>query len=77
MAGILKAKALRNPTRLNQFLTSSDLRVNVRQWQRNTNEYEAETGERISDQIRRSVCLKQIAQMNTRQHFDVEPTEIG
>ena len=50
---------------LNQLLeptfTSPDPRLNIRQWNKNAEEYATRTGERISDGIQRAVHMNQIA----------------
>ena len=43
--------------------------MNLRQWKRNANEYEATTGERITNLIRRSIYLNKVALLDMRQHL--------
>ena len=81
---LLRARTARNATNLlNQLLeptfTSPDPRMNLRQWNKNAEEYATRTGERVSDGIRRSVYMNKIAPQDMRQHFDVEsvPSEHG
>ena len=55
---LLWARTARNATKLlNQLLeptfTSPDPRINIRQWNKNAEEYGTRTGERVSDFIRR------------------------
>ena len=59
--------------RLNQLLeptfTSPDPRINIRQWNKNAEEYATRTCERESDGIRRAVYTKKIAPQDMGQHL--------
>ena len=71
---LLRARTARNATNLlNQLLeptfTSPDQRVNIRQWNKNAEEYTTRTGERVSDGIRRAVYMNKIAPQDMRQHL--------
>ena len=74
---LLRARTARNATNLLNMLlepifTSPDPRINLRQWNKNTEEYPTRTGERVSDGIRRAVYMNKIAPQDMRQHFNVE-----
>ena len=63
---LLRARTTRNVTNLlNQLLeptfTSPDPRINIRQWDKNAEEYATRTGERVSDGIRKAVYMNKIA----------------
>ena len=49
--------------------TSRDVRVNLRQWRKGANEYEAQTGDRISEHIKKGVDFINIAPHATMQHL--------
>ena len=71
---LLRARTDRNATNLlNQLLeptfTSPDPRINIRQWNKNAEEYAARTGERVSDGIRRAVHMNKITPQDMRQHL--------
>ena len=71
---LLRARTARNATNfLNMLLeptfTSPDPRINLRQWNKNAEEYTARTGERVSHGIRRAVCMNKIAPQDMRQHL--------
>ena len=71
---LLRARTARIATNLlNQLLeptfTSSDPRINLRQWNKNAEECATRTGERVSDGIRRVVYMNQIAPQDMRQHL--------
>ena len=62
---LLRARTARNATNLlNQVLEptfrSPDPRINLRQWNKNAEEYATGTGERVSDGIRRAVHMKKL-----------------
>ena len=68
---LLRARTARNATNfLNQSLeptfTSPDPRINIRQRNKNAEEYATRTGERVSDGIRRAVCMNIIAPQDMR-----------
>ena len=74
MAGPLQSTNSSNATNLlNQLreptFTSPDPRINIRQWNKNAEEYAARTGERVSDGIRRAVYMKKIAPQDMQQHL--------
>ena len=59
---LLRARTARNATNLlNQLLeptfTSPDPRINLRQWNKNAEEYATRTGERVSEGIRKAVYM--------------------
>ena len=71
---VLRARTARNATNLlNQSLeptfTSPDSRINIRQRNKNAEEYATRTGERVSDGIRRAVYMNKIAPQDMRQHL--------
>ena len=71
---LLRARTDRNATNLlNQLLeptfTSPDPRINLRQWNKNAEEYATRSGERVSDGIRRAVYMNKIAPQDMRQHL--------
>ena len=71
---LLRARTARYATNfLNQLLeqtfTSPDPRINVRQWNKNAEEYATRTSERVSDGIRRAVYVIKIAPQDMRQHL--------
>ena len=71
---LLRARTARNaPNVLNQLLeptfTSPYPRINIRQWNKNAEEYATRTGERVSDGIRRAVYMNKIAPQDMRQHL--------
>ena len=71
---LLRARTARNATNLlNQLLeptfTSPDPRINLRQRNKNCEEYVTRTGERASDGIRRAVYMNKIAPQDMRQHL--------
>ena len=73
----LRARTDRNATNLlNQLLeptfTSPHPCINLRHWNENAEGCATQTGERVSDGIRRAVCMNRITQQDMRQHFDVE-----
>ena len=81
---LLRARTARNATNvLNQLLEpkfpSPDPPINLRQWNKNAEEYATRTAERVSDGIRRAVYMNKIAPQDMRRHFDVEsvPSEYG
>ena len=71
---LLRAYQARNATNLlNQLVeptfTSPDPRINIRQWNKNAEEYATPTSERVSDGIRRTVYMNEIAPQDMRQHL--------
>ena len=71
---LLRARTARNATNLLNMLleptfTSPDPRINLLQWSKNAEEYATRTGERVSDGIRRAVCMNKIAPQDMRQHL--------
>ena len=71
---LLRVRTARNATNLlNQSLkptfTSPDPRINLRQWNKNAEEYATRTGERVSDGIWRAVYMNKIAPQDMRQHL--------
>ena len=71
---LLRARTARNATNLlNQSLeptfTLPDPRINIRQWNKNAEEYATRTGELVSDGIRRAVYMTKIAPQDMRQHL--------
>ena len=80
---LLRARTARNATNLlNQLLEptfpSPDARINLRQWNKNAEEYATRTGERVSDGIRRAVYMNKIAPQDMRQHWMLnQPSEHG
>ena len=81
---LLRARIAQNATNLlNQLLEpkfpSPDPQINLRQWNKNAEEYATRTAERVSDGIRRAVYMNKIAPQDMRRHFDVEsvPSEYG
>ena len=79
---LLRARAARNATNLlNQLLeptfTSPDPRINIRQWNKNAEEYATRTGERTSDGIRRAVYMNKIAPQDMRQHLMLNQSRLS
>ena len=71
---LLRARPARNATDLlNQLLgptfTSADPRINLRQWNKNAEEYATRTGECVSEGSRNAVFLKKIAPQYMHQHL--------
>ena len=71
---LLRARKPRSATNLLKQLleptfTSPDPRINLRQWNKNAQEYSTRTGERVSDGIRTAVYMNQIAPQHMRQHL--------
>ena len=71
---LMRARTARNATNLLNLLleptfTSPGPRVNLRQWNKNPEESVTQTGERVSDGIRRAVSLNKIAPQDMRQHL--------
>ena len=66
---------------LNQLLeptvTSPDPRINIRQWNKNAEEYATRTGERVSDGIRRAVYTNKIAPQDMRQHLMLNQSRLS
>ena len=80
--GILRTRTTRNARKLlNQFLeptfTSPDPRINLRQWNKNAEEYATRTGERVSDGIRRAVYMNKIAPQDVRQHLMLNQSRLS
>ena len=79
---LLRARTARNATNLlNQLLeptfTSPDPRINIRQWNKNAEEYATRTGERVSDGIRRAVYMNKIAPQGMRQHLMLNQSRLS
>ena len=71
---LLRARTARNATNflnhlLQPTLSSPDPKINIRQWNKNPEEYATRTGERVSDGIRRAVRMTKIAPQYMRQHL--------
>lgn len=62
------AEALLNSL-MNPMLQSDDPRQNIAAWRRQSLEYESRTGERISDNMKRSIFQNKIAPVEIRQHL--------
>ena len=74
---LLRVRTARNATNLlNQLLepafTSPDPRIDIRQWNKNAEEYATRTGERVSDGIRRAVYMNKNCTTRHATTFDVE-----
>ena len=58
---------------MNQLLepafTSADPCTNLRQWNKNAEEYATRTGERVSEGIQNAVYMNEIASKDMRQHL--------
>ena len=79
---LLRARTARNATNLlNQLLeptfTSPDPRINLRQWNKNAEEYATRTGERVSDGIRRALYLNKVAPQDMRQHLMLNQSRLS
>ena len=79
---LLRARTARNATNhLNRLLeptfTSPDPRINIRQWNKNAEEYATRTGERVSDGIRRAVYMNKIAPQDVRQLFMLNQSRLS
>ena len=79
---LLRARTAQNATNLlNQFLepifTSPDPRLNLRQCNKNAEEYATRTGERESEGIRKAVSMNKIAPQDMRQHFMLNQTRLN
>ena len=79
---LLRARTARNATNLlNQLLeptfTSPDPRINLRQWNKNAEEYATRTGEHVSDGIRRAVYMNKIAPQDMRQHLMLNQSRLS
>ena len=79
---LLRARTARNATKLlNQLLeptfTSTDPRINIRQWNKNAEEYATRTGERVSVGIRRAVYMNKIAPQDMRQHLMLNQSRLS
>ena len=77
-----RARTARNETNLlNQLLeptfTSPDPRINIRQWNKNAEEYATRTGERVSDGIRRAVYMNKIAPHDMSQHLMLNQSRLS
>ena len=75
-------RTARNATNLlNQLLeptfTSPDPRINLRQWNKNDEEYATRTGERVSEGIRKAVYMKKIAPQDMRQHLMLNQSRLS
>ena len=78
----LRARTARNATNLlNQLLeptfTSPDPRINIRQWNKNAEEYATRTSERVSDGMRRAVYMNKIAPQDMRQHLMLNQSRLS
>ena len=76
------SRTARNATNLsNQLLeptfTSLDPRINLRQWNKNAEEYATRTGEHVSDGIRRAVYMNRIAPQDMRQHLMLNQSRLS
>ena len=60
----------------NRF-TSPNPRNNIRQWNKNAEEYETRTGERVSDGIRREVYMNLIAPKDMQQHLMLHQSRLS
>ena len=79
---LLRAQTARNATNFwNQLLeptfTSADPRINIRQWNKNAEEYATRTGERAGDGIRRAVYMNEIAPQDMRQHLMLNQSRLS
>ena len=79
---LLGARLAQNATDfLNQLLeptfTSPDPRINIRQWNKNAEEYATRNGERVSDGIRRAVYMNRIAPQDMRQHLMLNQSRLS
>ena len=79
---LLKARIGRNATNfLNQVLeptfTSPHTRINLRQWNKNAEEYATRTGERVSDGIRRAAYMNKIAPQDVRQQLMLNQSRLS
>ena len=70
------ATNLLNPL-LEPTFTSPDPRINIRQWNRNAEEYATRTGARESDGIRRAVYTNKIAPQDMRQHLMLNQSRLS
>ena len=79
---LLRARTARNATNLlNQSLEPTFMspypRVDLRQWNKNAEEYATRTGERVSDGIRRAVYMNKIAPQDMRQHLMLNQSRLS
>ena len=79
---LLTARTARSATNiLNQLLeptfTSPDPRINLRQWNKNTEEYATRTSEPVSDCIRRAVYMNKFAPQDMRQHLMLNQSRLS
>ena len=56
---------------------SPDPRINLRQRNKNAEEYATRTGERVSDGIRRAVCTNKVAPQDMRQHLMLNQSRLS
>ena len=78
----MRARTARNATNfLNQLpeptFTSPDPRINIRQWNKNAEEYATRTGERVSDGIRGAVRMNKIAPQDMRRHLMLNQSRLS
>ena len=66
---------------MNQLLeptfTSPDPGINIRQWNKNAQEYATRTGEPVSDGVRRAVYMNKIAPQDMRQHLMLNQSRLS
>ena len=79
---LLRARTARNATNLlNQLVeptfTPLDPRINLRQWNKNGEEYVTRTGERVRVRIRREVYMNKIARQDMRQHLMLNQSRLS
>ena len=56
---------------------SPDPRINLRQRNKNAEEYATRTGERVSDGIRRAVCTNKVAPQDMRLHLMLNQSRLS
>ena len=79
---LLRARTARNATKFfNQLLeptfTSPDPKINIRQKNKNAEEYATRTGERVSDGTRRAVYMNKFAPQDMRQHLMLNQSRLS
>ena len=62
---------------LEPTFTSPDPRINIRQWNKNAEEYATRTSEHVSDGIRRAVYMSKIAPQDMRQHLMLNQSRLS
>ena len=67
--------ALLNRLRHPKF-TSTDPRVNLSEWQKNARDYEAMTGDSVSDLTKKSIYVTMIAPESMRQHLQMNQSRL-